>query len=222
MRKTIFLVFFFILGASAAAECGVVFAPMPFGGGIHAKVRSMKDLRFTGVVHQKYDFSCGAAAMATLLKYYYGRKVTEQEIIKEMISNGDAGKIRSKGFSLLDMKHYAERHKFLANGYMLKSASDLQKLQLPVIVLVKTKGYNHFVLLKGARNGTAYLADPALGNRTMPLKQFAEAWDRIIFVVYRTGFRKPVLEAGLRAPVSDVIPAISRDFMSVPRLAGEF
>ena len=35
----------------------------------------MKDLRDAGVVKQRFDFSCGAAALATMLRYGFGDEV---------------------------------------------------------------------------------------------------------------------------------------------------
>jgi len=32
-------------------------------------VRSMKDIRYSHIVSQQFDYSCGAAALATLLKF---------------------------------------------------------------------------------------------------------------------------------------------------------
>lgn len=52
-------------------------------------VKSWKDLRDTRVVKQDLDYSCGAASLATILNGFYGRSVTEAELLKAM-DNGDA------------------------------------------------------------------------------------------------------------------------------------
>src|SRR3546814_6157019 len=51
----------------------------------HKSIRSLRDLRFRELVQQRYDFSCGSAALASLLQYGYGMDVSEQELIKQMM-----------------------------------------------------------------------------------------------------------------------------------------
>ena len=71
-------------------------------------VRSMQELRFVETVRQGNDFSCGSAAIATLLTYHYERPTTELQVFEKMWNQGNKKKIREHGFSMLDMKHYLE------------------------------------------------------------------------------------------------------------------
>ncbi|MBI5026962.1 MAG: C39 family peptidase, partial [Nitrospirae bacterium] len=183
-----------------------------FGGYLSKKVVSVREMRFKDIVPQQYDFSCGAASMATIFKYLYGVEgVKEEEIVKDMIAKGDQDLIKEKGFSLLDMKKYAERHGFQANGYKVK-AENLSKLRIPTIVLMNTRGYTHFVVLKGVKDGRAYLADPAAGNRAVPLEEFMESWDSVVFVVYKKTDRDLTLtlNTAMRPPVSNVLRLTER------------
>ena len=41
------------------------------------------------VIKQKFDYSCGSAALATLLNYYLGEKLTEKQIIAGLVEYGD-------------------------------------------------------------------------------------------------------------------------------------
>ena len=41
------------------------------GGPWTLQVRSIKEARLAGIVRQQHDFSCGAAAVATLLTYHW-------------------------------------------------------------------------------------------------------------------------------------------------------
>ena len=43
-------------------------------------VTSLFETRRAHVVIQEWDLSCGAAALATLLRYQYGEPVTEKEV----------------------------------------------------------------------------------------------------------------------------------------------
>jgi len=47
-------------------------AALPGGGLVFKPVESIRERRFSDLVEQKTDFSCGAAAMATILNQAYG------------------------------------------------------------------------------------------------------------------------------------------------------
>ena len=49
-------------------------------------VRSMLELRHENLIVQKWDISCGAAALATLLKYQHGEDVTERQVALALMS----------------------------------------------------------------------------------------------------------------------------------------
>src|SRR5690554_4716261 len=44
-------------------------------------VASLAALKYANLVRQRFDYSCGAAALATLLTYGYGHTVGEMDII---------------------------------------------------------------------------------------------------------------------------------------------
>ena len=69
-------------------------------------VTSMLGRRFETVVRQQFDFSCGSAALATLLRYHYEDPQNEQTVFLGMFQDGDQAQIRKLGFSLLDMNRY--------------------------------------------------------------------------------------------------------------------
>ena len=172
-----------ILIASVVVHAGTVTPPPQIGGTYAVPVASMKEVRFSATVRQQYDFSCGSAALATLLTHHYGFAVNEQIVFKEMYDRGDQQKIRREGFSLLDMKRYLEAHGFQADGY----EAELDKLAavgIPAIVLLRENGYNHFVIVKGARDGRVLVGDPAFGTRAFPRARFESRWpSKILFVI---------------------------------------
>jgi predicted double-glycine peptidase len=145
-------------------------------------VTTYKEMHFRRVVRQAYDFSCGSAALATLLTYHYGRRMAEDVVLKAMFEVGDQEKIKKEGFSLLDMKKYLESIGLRAEGYKV----DLDKVAevgIPGIVLIKTKGYLHFVVLKGIRGDDVLIGDPAQGAKFMSREKFKEIWSNDIFFV---------------------------------------
>ena len=143
----------------------------------------MKEQRFQKTIHQQYDFSCGSAALATLLTHHYNFPVSEQEVFREMFARGDQAKIKKEGFSLLDIKNYLALRGFDADGYV----AEIDKLSVagvPAIVLVKEQGYYHFVVVKGLRDGRVLIGDPSSGTRAIPKTQFTEMWvNKILFVI---------------------------------------
>ncbi|MGH8083691.1 MAG: C39 family peptidase [Lysobacter sp.] len=148
----------------------------------HKSVRSLRDLRYRELVQQRYDFSCGSAALASLLHYGYGMDVSEQELIKQMMIGADPEEVVRNGFSMLDMKRYVEAVGLRAHGYRIQPDA-LYRLQIPVIALLDIKGYRHFVLVKGASAGRVYVADPALGHRVMVEDDFVAGWNGIVLAV---------------------------------------
>ncbi|KVN28499.1 peptidase C39 [Burkholderia pyrrocinia] len=156
----------------------------PAGAGYAMHVTSLKEARFKRTVKQQYDFSCGSAAVATLLTYQYGYPMTEQTAFAQMWENGNQEKIRRQGFSLLDIRRFLEAHGFVADGYELPLQT-LAKTHTPAIVLITEHGYHHFVVVKGLRDGRVLVGDPATGTRPMSQASFEQKWeDHVIFVIH--------------------------------------
>lgn len=152
-----------------------------------ARPVNWKELKFDGIVRQRADFSCGAAVMATILNSAYGHQTTEQQVLVNMLKVADPDLVRQKGFSLLDMKTYAQMIGLSAEGYKIDYAT-LAKLEIPAIVLVDIRGYKHFVVVRRVFGDTVAIGDPALGNLTMPRRDFEVAWNGIAFLVMGEGY----------------------------------
>lgn len=154
------------------------------GGAYTIKLTSLKEARFKTTVRQQYDFSCGSAATATLLTYQYDFHVSEADVFAQMYASGDKKRIQREGFSLLDMQRYLHAHGFDADGFELP-LDKLFEEGLPAIVLLNDKGYRHFVVVKGMRNGRVLVGDPARGTRALPRERFDALWDNgVLFVVH--------------------------------------
>jgi predicted double-glycine peptidase len=149
---------------------------------IRKQVKSLRELRFRELMPQHYDFSCGSAALGSLLRYGYGIEVSETELIKAMLVGADPEQVVRNGFSMLDMKRYVESIGLRGHGFRV-GVEALGRLQMPVIALLDIKGYKHFVVVKGAASGRVFVADPALGHRVMPEAEFAQGWNGIVLAV---------------------------------------
>ncbi len=183
-------------------------------------LRSLYALRFQHVVRQERDYTCGAAALSTILRYVFARNISETEIIDDMLKNTDPEQARKNGFSLLDIKKYVERIGLRGRGYQVDRHS-LQTLKIPVIALQKVRGYPHFVVVKRVADGIVYLADPVLGQRQVLLDEFIEAWNGIVFAVVGAGvqaenalLRDAAHPAGAaqRAAIATTVLAPQQDF----------
>ena len=195
------------------ALCGVLLAPVPAPalelavvGRVNVPVTSLKDIKFKRTTRQQYDYSCGAAALATLLSHHYHTPTPEQDVFQQMYASGDKTKIHKEGFSLLDMQRFLATRGFRADGFKLP----LDKLiaeKLPAIVLITDRGFNHFVVIKGAEEGRILIGDPSTGNRVVSMERFQEIWrNKILFVIHshkdQVAFNTPEDWRGApRAPV---------------------
>lgn len=168
---------------AGGALAGSVDLPIQVGGAFSVPTVSIKEARYRSTVPQQYDFSCGSAALSTLLTHHYGRPTTEDVVFEEMFRSGDQQKIQREGFSLLDMKRYLEAHGFEADGF----EAPLEKLAragIPAIALINENGYNHFVVIKGLRDRRVLIGDPAGGTRALSVTSFEALWaNRILFVI---------------------------------------
>jgi predicted double-glycine peptidase len=167
---------------AGSVEGGTVFLPYPLGGPANVEVISLREARFQTVIRQQFDFSCGSAALATLLTYHYEHPVTEIEVFKAMYDVGDQERIQTYGFSLLDMKRFLEGQGFKADGFKV-DLDRLEKAAVPALVLINTHGYRHFVLIKGIYGNEVVVGDPALGVRVMPKEDFLAMWNGIAFLI---------------------------------------
>ncbi len=160
---------------------------VPGMGVIQKNMNSMRELKFIDMVPQHTDFSCGAAALATILNYAYNKNLSEEDVIEGLLKVSDPEIVRQKGFSLLDIKNYTQSIGFRGRGYNVTPVT-LEKVTIPTIVLLNYKGYKHFVVLKKSTAEKVYIADPALGNRIMKRAEFDANWNGIVFAVIGQDF----------------------------------
>lgn len=140
-------------------------------------VRSFLDQRERNLVRQGWDISCGAAALSTILTYDYQQPYSEATIAVSILANTDPATVRQRGgFSLLDLKRFAEAAGFTANGYGQLTLDDLVSFEAPLIVPVRIRGLDHFVVFRGVIAGKVLIGDPAFGNLILPRDRFLEFW----------------------------------------------
>jgi hypothetical protein len=168
--------------AAGSALAGSIWVPGT-DGVVNVPTTSIAERKFRDVVRQQYDFSCGSAALATLLTFHYADATDEMTAFRFMYEAGDKEKIAQAGFSLLDMKSYLAHHGYDADGYQA-TLDTLADAGIPAIALINYRGYRHFVVVKGMRRGSVLLGDPALGTRLVARAEFEEMWDNgVLFII---------------------------------------
>ena len=155
----------------------------------HTRMRTrlapQTELMMETVIKQNYDYSCGSAALATLLNFSLGENLTEKQVIHGMLRHGDLYQIKKlRAFSLYDMQRLCNVLGYEAQGYRASPEELKNPEYWPCIVPITFYGYQHFVVFKGIYGNHAVVADPFKGNSSYPLPEFETMWhDRIIFMV---------------------------------------
>lgn len=169
---------------------------------ISKDVQSIRERRFENLVEQRTDFSCGAASLATILKYAYQRpSITEESVLAGMLEVSDPEVVLARGFSLLDLKNYVQTLGYRGRGYEV-APETLDEVSIPVVVLLDLEGYKHFVVVKKASGDRVYVGDPALGNRIMERDNFMDSWNGIIFAIVGEGFDQQTALLDPRQPLT--------------------
>lgn len=164
-----------ILAGAANANAGQVTIVNRFGS-FQVEAKSLQEKGWDRVIRQQYDYSCGSAAVATLLTYHYQRPSTEAEVFESMIRTGDAEKIQRHGFSMLDMKRYLDAQGLHSDGFRI-ALDDFIRIGVPAITMVNTGGYKHFVVVKGIDADNILIGDPAAGTQVVPREHFETLWN---------------------------------------------
>lgn len=179
-------------------DSGELLLPLPGGGQIKHEPRSWRSFQRENIVFQKFDYSCGSAALATLLRYYfqdpYGEDVVLQVILRVLARSPDPkaeleDRIK-QGFSMYDLFLVSKELGYQAAVVRLP-IDKLAKLPAPTLVRIEKMGYKHFVVVRGIHDNTVYLADPARGNIRMSSDEFLKQWSGEVLVLGKAGFGLP-------------------------------
>jgi len=212
-----------LAGGAFAADLDVPSDPLPIRIGdnrLTKPVRSWKALQEDRVVMMQHDdYSCGAAALATLFRHYFEDDIGYEKVlagIQRSLSPAEKDDRKDKGFSLLDLKNFAVSQGYQAVAVKLKYSS-LPKLKGPVLIHLERDEYKHFAVLKGVRGDRVFLADPSRGNIRLSMERFAQEWTGVALVLGKRGFGAPVshpLALSDQTPMQDELLAASRALVS--------
>ena len=146
-------------------------------------------IRYTDVIEQSNEYTCGAAAVATLLTYFYDIPVSERDVLnlvyESMRVRGEKPE-QGHGLTAYDLKEALESKGVETKGFLVKPAA-LQDYfargGLPVIIHL-TKPEKHFEVAVGMIGDQVVIADPSWGRSVIPLTELAKqrGYDGVILV----------------------------------------
>lgn len=181
-------------------------------------IESWRDLQTKHVVMQRRDYSCGAAALATILRYGWGEDVDEADTLRalnQLLSPAEIADRIQNGFTMYDLRRLA-----YALGYETAvgrlTIDDLAGSKIPLLVALRLKEFDHFVVVRGIADGRVYLADPIRGNLRVPVAEFQSQWiDQAVLVVAAPD-RDPPNDSPLRIRLAErEFPALNRQLIRV-------
>ncbi len=165
---------------------------------VQVYVPSWKELRQRNVVMQTYDYSCGAAALATILRYYWNDPGDERQIVNMILKTLTADEVKDRmkhGLAISDLRRAAVQMGYFSTiGTM--TFQQLAQARVPLVVPLKIKDYDHFVVYRGMADGRVYLADSCRGNVRPTVAEFCQQWQKnAVLVVAKPGVMPPLQSA---------------------------
>lgn len=153
-------------------------------------VKSWREIKRQNVVMQRRDYSCGAAALATLLRYHWEDPVSEDDVLRAVLRVLTIEELKERiqnGLSLTDLRRSAVRMGYQATIGRLEF-DKLKESKIPLIVGIVVEDFDHFVVFRGTDGVWVYLADPARGNVRVPVHEFTSQWQQnAVLVVVKPG-----------------------------------
>lgn len=171
-------------------------------------VANWQQVKSRNVVLQQHEYTCGAASLATILRYYYDDPISETEILQATLlklSDKEREDREQNGLSMEDLARGASRLKYAA-AVLEMDYEKLHKLPAPVIVRLVTEDFKHFVVYRGELDGWVFVADPIRGNVRMPRHEFIKLWDKKVLAVLKRGAKPRATHPLQISPDTPVTP----------------
>jgi len=156
-------------------------------------VASWKTLKQRNVVMQQKEYTCGAASLATLLKFCFDDSISEEIVLEAALGKLSAKELEDRqknGLSMEDLANAASKLNFAAAVLEMKY-DKLRTLKIPVIVRLQHDDFKHFVVFRGELGTQVFLADPLRGNIRHPIERFCSDWDGKVLAVVSHGQKPP-------------------------------
>ena len=159
------------------------------------EIDSYKKLQRENLVSQLRDYSCGAAALATVAKFFWGDDFEEIHFIKfglEVLTVEEFKDRVKNGLNMADLKNIATKAGYFSTVGKL-TFEQLVKSKVPLVVGITVEKYKHFVVFRGWDGKNVYLADPIRGNIRISDELFKEQWQKqLVLVVAKPSGELPI------------------------------
>ena len=156
------------------------------------RVRDWVELKQQNIVMQRRDYSCGAAALATVAKYYWGDDVDEDLFLRALdtiLTDEEIADRIENGLAMADLRRAAVKVGYQAVVGKLTFAK-LTEARVPLVVGISPEGHDHFVVYRGTHGGWVYVADPIRGNVRMPIREFTKQWqENAVLAIHKPGHK---------------------------------
>ncbi len=152
---------------------------------VKKEVLSFREIGRQNLVTQGLDYSCGAAAIATVAKYFWGDNVSELDFIKialQILSPEEFRDRQKNGLTMEDLKNIAIKAQYFSTVGRLKF-DQLEESKVPLIVGLDVEGYKHFVVIRGTDDNFVYIADSIRGNLRLKHSEFKRQWQKNLVLV---------------------------------------
>ncbi len=162
--------------AGRRATCALVLVlgatSLPTDVGTSASCTSYREMRYEDIIGQTTEYSCGPAAVATLLSCFYGLDVSESDVLQRAEEyDAAAGRERGSGITALALKRALVDWGIATRGLFVSLDAlrvHFEERGLPMIVHL-TRPQKHYVVAIGITAGHVILADPSWGRRLLLL-----------------------------------------------------
>jgi len=163
-----------------------------------------ESLRFTYVMEQGLDASCGMASVSSALGLYWGIPVLEAELIADLFVQGIQEDGGTDGrVSLASMAAAFESRGISARAFRLdwRGLEDILARGYAPLVVHYSRPDPHFALLLGVSDGVAVLADPARGLESLDRAGFERRYSGVAMALASRSLHKDthMLDAALHA-----------------------
>jgi hypothetical protein len=154
------------------------------------RVRHYRGIKEQNIVMQQRDFSCGAACLATVAKYYWGDDVSEDQVLRvldELLTAKEVEDRIKNGLAMSDLRRAAVKLGYQATVGKTTYAK-LTESKVPVIVGISPDKHDHFVVYRGTFGDWVYVADPIRGNVRMTSVDFTKQWqENALLAIHKPG-----------------------------------
>jgi predicted double-glycine peptidase len=139
---------------------------------------------------QQRDYSCGAAALATIARYYWGDNANEDiflEALDHILTEREIADRIENGLAMSDLRRAAVYVGYQAVVGKL-TFDKLAEAKVPLIVGISPGGHDHFVVYRGTDFRWVYVADPIRGNVRMTVPDFVKQWqENAVLAIHKPG-----------------------------------